>query len=374
MFSATRNSINMDAYLAKPTVVLVNGAEKSLGKEGMRIFLLFLVGQYYAAAKRRRAKHLAMCLVDEAWMVLQSTLIADILVELRGFNCSLVSMTQVWNQVAEEVRPAILGSTAIKAVGADASVFSREMFCSVEQIRSLKPYSALGSRAQWAMHLTGMPKAQVVSVPYGQLERMPVTNASPFSCIAETQRHYSQSPEEIPEPRAPAPETSAPIIIGLDANGRVDRALRMLTAPLQTLIERELKRAHPDTWQTRISYAQGAVPGQPLDPYGALKTMLDNWQSCFKEAFSNKARYDVSRALDGRNAVSHATTEIPKAEAVSYLVAIRDIATAIDAKEVSELINKFVDDQMESPTTTIAPTTSPPVVTTDDDHLRPVRE
>lgn len=177
MFSATSNSISMDAFLERPTVVLVNGAEQSLGKEGMRIFLLFLIGQYYAAAKRRKARHLAMCLVDEAWMVLQSPLIADMLVELRGFNCSLVCMTQIWSQVAEPVRPAILGSTAIKAVGAiqhnDASVFSNEMFTTVQNIRGLKPYYGPGSSAQWAVHLTGMSKAQVVSVPYGTLAAMP---------------------------------------------------------------------------------------------------------------------------------------------------------------------------------------------------------
>jgi uncharacterized protein DUF87 len=71
MFSATRNSIDMDAFLREPKILLISGAENSLGKDGMRIFLLFLVGQYYAAAKRRKAKHLAMCIVDEAWMVLQ---------------------------------------------------------------------------------------------------------------------------------------------------------------------------------------------------------------------------------------------------------------------------------------------------------------
>ncbi len=137
MFSAERNSIDMDAYLREPKIVLIAGGENTLGKEGMRIFLLFLLSQYYAAAKRRKAKHLAMCIVDEAWMVLQSPLIADILVELRGFRCSLVSANQNWTQIAEAVRPAVLGNTAIKAVGAiqynDAKVLAHEMFIVARQ-------------------------------------------------------------------------------------------------------------------------------------------------------------------------------------------------------------------------------------------------
>jgi len=211
MFSATRNSVSMDAYLARPAVVLVNGAERALGKEGMRIFLLFLIGQYYAAAKRRKAQHLAMCLVDEAWMVLQSPIIADILVELRGFNCSLVAMTQIWNQVADDVRPAILGSCAIKAVGAiqhnDASVFSREMFTSIENIRGLKPYDGPGTSAQWAVHLTGMSKAQVVSLPYGILEKMP-KQSEPY----RPQTHEGPSKPERSAHRDRSTEADAPTI------------------------------------------------------------------------------------------------------------------------------------------------------------------
>jgi hypothetical protein len=188
MFSATRNSITMDAYLRDKKIVLVKGAEQALGKEGMRIFLLFILGQYYAAAKRRdplpqHKRSLAMFVCDEAWMVLQSKLVADILVELRKYNCAFVSANQLWSQVAEDVRSAVLGATAIKAVGAlqhnDATQLGREMFSSPEQIRSLKPFSGPGTHTEWLFHFQGMQRSQVVRLPYGILEQMPKQKAPP---------------------------------------------------------------------------------------------------------------------------------------------------------------------------------------------------
>ena len=152
MFSAKRNSIDMDRYIRERKVVLVKGGENALGKEGMRIFLLFLVSQYFAAGKRRdqipeHQRHLAMMFVDEAHTVLQSPIISDILVELRKYECAFIAATQVWHQVAEDVRPAMLGATAIKIVGAiqhnDAMILSREMFCDHTFIRSLKAVPAL---------------------------------------------------------------------------------------------------------------------------------------------------------------------------------------------------------------------------------------
>ena len=102
---------------------------------------------------------------------------------------------------------------------------------------------------------------------------------------------------------------------GLDANGRVDRALRLLAPALQPTIERELRRVYRANWQQNLSVAHGSDTSQPLDVYAALKTMIDNWQSCFKDKFKAKTRTDVSKALDGRNSVSHTSSEIPAADA-----------------------------------------------------------
>lgn len=138
---------------------------------------------------------------------------------------------------------------------------------------------------------------------------------------------------------------------GLDANGRVDKALRLLTPALQPLIEKELRRVYRANWQQNLSIAHGSDPSQPLDAYGALKTMIDNWQSCFKDGLKPKTRTDVSKALDARNAVSHASGEIPAADAISYLTAVRDIGVAISAKAVVDGIKPLIDDQIRTAAT-----------------------
>jgi hypothetical protein len=132
----------------------------------------------------------------------------------------------------------------------------------------------------------------------------------------------------------------------LDANLRIDKALRLLTPALRAVIETELRRVHNDHWQHHVSVADGSDPTQPLDPYAALKTILDNWQSCFKTNFKTKTRTDVSKALEARNAIAHASGEIPGADAISYLTAIRDIGIAISADSVTDIVRTFIDDQI----------------------------
>ena len=135
---------------------------------------------------------------------------------------------------------------------------------------------------------------------------------------------------------------------GLDANGRVDKALRLLTPALQPVIERELRRVYRANWRQNLSVAYGSDTSQPLDAYGALKTMIDNWQSCFKDSFRQKTRTDVSKALDARNAVSHASSEILAADAISYLTAIRGVAEAISAKPIVDGVKPLIDDQIKA--------------------------
>jgi hypothetical protein len=73
MFSAPRNTIDVSRWIEDRKVVIIKSADQ-LDKEGTRLFFLFLVGQYYAAAKRRDAipehqRHLAMMFFDEASLV-----------------------------------------------------------------------------------------------------------------------------------------------------------------------------------------------------------------------------------------------------------------------------------------------------------------
>lgn len=192
MFSAKRNSIDVAQWIAQKKVVLINGAMNTLGKEGMQLFLLFFVGQFYSAGMRRTAgdKHLAMMFVDEASYVLQSPVISDIFIELRKFNCSLTVATQLWEHVGEKVRPAVLGSTGIKIVGQlgsnEAKAVAPDMGIKDSDIKALR--NVPGSYAQWRMWIRSVTdKAVVVRAPYGVLADMPkFAHSDDTSCQAET--------------------------------------------------------------------------------------------------------------------------------------------------------------------------------------------
>jgi len=182
MFAAKANSINFDQLMAERKVVLVKGARNALGDEGMRVFLQFMVAQYFAAGLRRdhipsHKRHLCMMLVDEAHTVMDSPIIANILVELRKFACGFIGATQVLHQIADDVKAAVYGATAIKIAGSvsdgDAEALRKEMYCSKEFIRGMKAKEL--SHADWAFYVQGMTdKAMRVRVPYGTLERMPI--------------------------------------------------------------------------------------------------------------------------------------------------------------------------------------------------------
>jgi hypothetical protein len=62
----------------------------------------------------------------------------------------------------------------------------------------------------------------------------------------------------------------------------------------------------------------------------------------------NEMRTDISKALDGRNAVSHTSSEILVADAISYLTAIRGVAEAISAKAVVDGVKPLIDDQIKA--------------------------
>jgi hypothetical protein len=182
MFGAKHNSINFDQLIAERNVVIVKGGFDSLGEDGMRVFLQFLVAQYYAAGMRRlrlseRNRHLNLFICDEASHILTTPIVARMLFDLRKVACGFLGATQVWEQVATDVKAAVLGNTAIKIVGPvqhnDASVLSREMYCDINFIRSMQRDDG-DPFAPWAMHVNGMTRAATkVIVPFFALERMP---------------------------------------------------------------------------------------------------------------------------------------------------------------------------------------------------------
>jgi hypothetical protein len=208
MFGAKKNSINFDQLIAERKVVLVKGGFDSLAEDGMRVFLQFIVSQYYAAGMRRlripeHLRHLCVMLVDEASHVLASPIIARLLVDLRKTACAFAGATQVFEQIGQEVKAAVLGATAIKIVGpvsfSDANLLSRELGVGTtpEFVRGMQ--AAPGSHAEWAVYVSRTTdRAVKVRVPYGVLEAMP------------KQQPVRMIPHYIPEPNDDIIETSEP--------------------------------------------------------------------------------------------------------------------------------------------------------------------
>lgn len=174
------NSFDADAAMRDRKVVLVKGARQALGDAGMQVFLQFVVAQFFSAALRREridasARHLGILFCDEAHHIFNPQT-ANILTECRKYGLGFVAATQVVQQIPDDVKAAIYGATAIKIAGpvshSDASILSREMYCTTEFIRSMKAKEH--SHADWAFYVSGMTdKAVKVSMPYGALEALP---------------------------------------------------------------------------------------------------------------------------------------------------------------------------------------------------------
>ena len=93
---------------------------------------------------------------------------------------------------------------------------------------------------------------------------------------------------------------------GFTSNQRINQALLLLTKVLQPYVEKRLREVYRGNWQQNLSVAAGTNPSKPLDAYALLKTMLDNWQTAFRDGLKPIVRNHVSLALSARNEMAHA--------------------------------------------------------------------
>jgi hypothetical protein len=118
---------------------------------------------------------------------------------------------------------------------------------------------------------------------------------------------------------------------------RVQDGLFHLRKGLAPFVEARMKRARGPGWLRLASLAAGGSPDDPLDIYGLLKTMLDNWRDAFEESFGrndkHKARNFASMALEARNATSHLAIPMADDEALRYLDAIHQLLRLVKAPE-----------------------------------------
>ncbi|WP_202913508.1 DUF499 domain-containing protein [Acuticoccus sediminis] len=124
---------------------------------------------------------------------------------------------------------------------------------------------------------------------------------------------------------------------------RVQGGLFHLRRGLGPFVEARMKAKHGVTWLHYASRAAGGSPNAALDEYGLLKSMIDNWNDVFRDAFgrneTHKVRNFTSMALEARNATSHLSIPLQDDEALRYLDAMHQLLRAVKAPqaEVIEL-------------------------------------
>lgn len=117
---------------------------------------------------------------------------------------------------------------------------------------------------------------------------------------------------------------------------RINEALLMLTGVLRPYVERRMRAVYRSTWQQHLSVAAGTdTATRQMDAYALLKTMLDNWQSVFREGLKPIVRNHVSLSLAGRNDAAHPDGTITDADTISYLRSIQAVAEAIDSQSAA---------------------------------------
>jgi hypothetical protein len=137
------------------------------------------------------------------------------------------------------------------------------------------------------------------------------------------------------------------------ATDRVRKALDHLRPGLTPFVEAWMKKQHGSGWGQFASRAHGGDPNGPLDAYGLLKTIVDNWRYTFEQAFQQRERFKVrnfvSTALDARNATAHLTLPLQDTEALRYLDAIHELLKAVKAPEAeTSAIRDLYDAQRRS--------------------------
>lgn len=118
---------------------------------------------------------------------------------------------------------------------------------------------------------------------------------------------------------------------------RVRDALDHLQSGLTRFVEGNMSKRHGTDWRKLASRAGGSDVDGPLDTYGLLKTILDNWRHTFEEAFQfrdrHKVRNFVSTAFEARNATSHLTLPLQDSDALRYLDAMHELLKATKADD-----------------------------------------
>lgn len=128
---------------------------------------------------------------------------------------------------------------------------------------------------------------------------------------------------------------------------RLIKAYDVFTAGAQALVAARMEKSHGRNWRHYASAAKGGPASGPLDAYGLLKTMIDNWRDAFGD-LPRSARNHVSNALDGRNTLSHAVGDVSAVDALRALDALAETLAALGAKGPAAQVRTLHEEQIRA--------------------------
>ncbi len=156
-----------------------------------------------------------------------------------------------------------------------------------------------------------------------------------------------------------------------DTLTRVQDGLFRLQKVLTPFVAERMKARFGENWLGYASRAVGSGPRDPLDLYGLVKTVLDNWRDVFDPGFvrneKHKVRTFFSIAMEARNTTSHLAVPLTDAEGLRFLDAMLCLARAVKAsKHETDALQALYDAQRREglPPVPAAPSTAPTAAAT----------
>jgi hypothetical protein len=132
-----------------------------------------------------------------------------------------------------------------------------------------------------------------------------------------------------------------------EVKARLIKAYDVFTGGAQAPVTARMEKQFGKSWRHHASAAKGGPSTGPLDAYGLLKTMIDNWRDAFGD-LPRAARNHASNALDGRNTVSHAVGDVSLVEALRALDALAELLAALGAKEPAAQVRTLHEEQIRA--------------------------
>jgi hypothetical protein len=134
----------------------------------------------------------------------------------------------------------------------------------------------------------------------------------------------------------------------LDYSQQVNAAFTFLRKGLRTFVEQEMKAVYKDRWfyECERAGAKSNREGLPeLDNSALLKIIGFHWERVFKMDHRRgpKERGAISELIEWRHKLEgHRTQDVPKQEAVDFIVTVVYTLKCIDAKDEAEAANNLL--------------------------------